>query len=257
MNSACTLDLHGIFSTKEKNAMPSPNITETMSLSQAVTATSPASSSGAKTVSVTALKINQTGSRVSSGIYTVTATAAVIPLGALGGGILGRYAIKNMDGANSLSVLPAVAGAPFDTLGPGEMSMGRFDVAVTAPAVKLIPWGTVGMPTATLAAGGTLTVATPYFYVVTAISGGNETVHSAEATVTPTTGNQTVNLSWSAVAWATAYKVYRSTASGSYLTPSLAGNPTTNSFSDTGAALSVGQPPPAGQVLMEYLICEA
>jgi hypothetical protein len=107
-----------------------------MSLSQAVVATAPASNSGPKTVSIAGVRISQAGSRVASGIEQVTTTAAIINLGALTGGVLGRYAIKNLDGTNNLSLLPTVAGAAFDTLLPGEMAMGRFDAAVTAPAVK-------------------------------------------------------------------------------------------------------------------------
>ncbi|HEX3340606.1 MAG TPA: hypothetical protein VHT68_15715 [Pseudolabrys sp.] len=82
-----------------------------------------------------ASKIQQTGSGVSSGIQSVTTTAAVIALGALAGGVLGRFSIKNLDGTNNLSVLPDVAGVAFITLLPGEMAQGRFDTGVTAPAV--------------------------------------------------------------------------------------------------------------------------
>jgi hypothetical protein len=204
------------------------------------------------------MKIDQKGSRVASGISTVTGTASAIDVSALGGGILGRYAIKNLDGANNLSVLTAVAGAAFNTLNPGEESMGRFDPGVTAPGAKLVPWGVMGTVTAALAAGGSLTVATPYYYVVTAVNGsGAETAESAQATVTPTTGNQTVNLSWAAVAGAVSYKVYRSTTTGSFVDPALAGTPPTNSASDNGVALSAGAPPAAPGVLMEFLICEA
>lgn len=116
--------------------MSSPNITETISITQAVVATAPAVSSSPKTVSISGVKIQQTGSGVASGIQSVTATAAIIPIGALAGGVLGRFAIKNLDGTNNVSLLPAVAGTPFITLLPGEMAQGRFDPSVTAPAVQ-------------------------------------------------------------------------------------------------------------------------
>jgi len=116
--------------------MPSPNITETESLTHAVQATAPASGSGSKTVSVAGIRINQTGNRVACGIQNATTAAAIINILALGGGVLGRYAIKNLDGTNNLSVLPSTTGQPFDTLLPGEMTMGRFDAGVTAPAVQ-------------------------------------------------------------------------------------------------------------------------
>jgi len=100
-------------------------------------------------------------------------------------------------------------------------------------------------PAATLAAGGTLTAGTPYFYVITAHDyGSGESLPSVQVTATPTTGNQTINLTWSAVAGSQInYRVYRSTTSGSYATPALAGNPSTNSFSDTGVTLTAGAPP--------------
>jgi hypothetical protein len=97
-------------------------------------------------------------------------------------------------------------------------------------------------PAAALAAGGTLVVGTPYFYVITAVVGGIEGLQSAEVTATPTTGNQTVNLSWTAVAGATGYRVYRSTATGSYVSPALIGTPTAVSLSDTGLAVGAGAP---------------
>jgi hypothetical protein len=98
-------------------------------------------------------------------------------------------------------------------------------------------------PAAALAAGGTLTVGTAYYYVVTASNAAGETTESAQVTATPTTGNQTIDVTWTAVAGATTYKVYRSTTSASYVSPSLAGNPATNSFADTGVALTTGAPP--------------
>jgi hypothetical protein len=233
------------------------NITETMSLTQALAAAPPGAASAPKTVSIAGMKINQAGSRVASGISTVTSTAKAIDVSALGGGILGCYAIKNLDGANNLSIQRALASPAFDTLQPGEMSMGRFDTTVTAPAAQLVPWGTMGTVTAALAAGGTLTVGA-YFYVVTAVtSAGAESAQSAEATATTTAGNQTITLSWAAVPGAVSYKVYRSTTTGSYVTPALAGSPTTNSFTDAGVTLSAGAPPATPSVLMEFLICEA
>jgi hypothetical protein len=109
-----------------------------------------------------------------------------------------------------------------------------------------IPFDTGGSPPASpaaaVAAGGTLAVGT-YYYVVTAIVGGSETTQSAQVTATTTTGNQTVNVTWTAVAGASGYKVYRSTTSGSYVSPALAGSPAASPFSDTGVALSAGAPP--------------
>jgi fibronectin type 3 domain-containing protein len=86
-------------------------------------------------------------------------------------------------------------------------------------------------------------VGTPYYYVVTAVNSAGETTQSAQVTATPTPGNQTLNVTWAAVSGAASYKVYRSTATGSYVTPALAGSPTAASFSDTGVALAAGAPP--------------
>jgi hypothetical protein len=73
-----------------------------------------------------------------------------------------------------------------------------------------------------------------------------------------TSGSQTVKLSWSAVADAISYNIYRSTVSGSYSSPALAGNTTALTFADAGAALSTGSAPSSTpSLLMEYLICEA
>jgi hypothetical protein len=119
--------------------MPSPNITETMSITQAVVGTPPASSSSAKSVSISQTKINQTGSRAVSGVESATATVAAIPISGLGGGTLGRFAIKNLDGANNLSLLTALTtGVDMIDLLPGEMCQGRFGAGVTAPAVQAV-----------------------------------------------------------------------------------------------------------------------
>ncbi len=94
---------------------------------------------------------------------------------------------------------------------------------------------------ATLAAGGTLTVGQAYFWVVTARDDlSKETVASNEVTLTPTTGNQTASLTWTAVTGAASYKIYRGTVAGG---ESVFFTSTTNSFSDTGTAGTGGSFP--------------
>jgi hypothetical protein len=106
--------------------------------------------------------------------------------------------------------------------------------------------GSPPSPAAALAAGGTLTVGIPYYYVVTAVGvGGGETVPSAQVMATPTTGNQTITVSWNAVVGAVSYRVYRTTTSGSYGATSLAGSLAVSPFSDTGVTLGAGTPPAA------------
>jgi hypothetical protein len=117
--------------------MPALNITETMSLTHAVLATAPASGTSPKSVAIGATKINQTGSRAVLGVQEATATAVAIDISPLGGGVLGRFAFKNLDGTNDLILLTQVTtGIAFVSLLPGEMAQGRFGSGVTAPAVQ-------------------------------------------------------------------------------------------------------------------------
>jgi|SRR5215471_16061762 len=115
--------------------MAATNITETLSLTHAIVATPPAANSAPKSVAVSAMRINQNSSAVASGVQNVGTSAAAIDIGTLAGSPLGRFAIKNLDGTNNLTIQASVAGTPFLTLLPGEMAMGRFDAGVTAPAV--------------------------------------------------------------------------------------------------------------------------
>ena len=117
--------------------MPSLNITESMSLSHAIVATAPASPTSPKIVSIsTNTKISQIGSRVVVGIQSATTAPTAIDIGVLGGGTMGRFAFKNLDGTNNLIILTAVAsGVAILELFPGEMAQGRFGSGVTAPAM--------------------------------------------------------------------------------------------------------------------------
>ena len=63
---------------------------------------------------------------------------------------------------------------------------------------------------------------------------------SLEANVTTTGTTSSVSLAWGAVTGATSYKVYRGTAAG---LESVFYTTTTNSFTDTGAASTVGTVP--------------
>jgi hypothetical protein len=123
-----------------------------------------------------------------------------------------------------------------DVLGDCNVS-GKYLIAFASPANVM----------ASLVAGGSLLVGTNYYYEVTAVGAGGETVAAGEASVTPTAaGTQMANITWSAVAGATSYRIYRSNTSGSYVTPSLAGTSTTTTFNDAGVALTAGAPPAVG-----------
>ena len=108
-------------------------------------------------------------------------------------------------------------------------------------ALQNSPVGTLTAPTglaAVLASGGSLTSGTTYYYVVTAIdSGGGETIASSEVNATPSGGNLTVDLTWTAVTGAVSYNVYRSTSTNTEVLLTGAGLPaTTNSYTDDGSA---------------------
>lgn len=84
------------------------------------------------------------------------------------------------------------------------------------------------------------------YYVITALNGLGETFKSLQVSATVAAAANRVDVSWQAVPGATGYKLYRSTSSGSFLTPSLVatlGSGAT-SYSDTGSAVSAGAPPP-------------
>jgi hypothetical protein len=135
--------------------------------------------------------------------------------------------------------------------------------AITVPPQALMPMNgcylgfrcsdrnpaTLSPPTgvaAVLAAGGSLTVSTAYYYEVTAVTPSGETAASTQVTATTTAGNLTINVSWTAVPGAASYRVYRSTTSGTFTSPALIGNPAASPFSDTGLALTAGAPPTTG-----------
>lgn len=100
---------------------------------------------------------------------------------------------------------------------------------------------------AVLVAGGSLTVSTTYYYEVTAVADQQETNVSSEVSATPTSGNQTIKLTWNALQGAQSYNVYRGTAAGSENVlvanvPAPTGASTV-SYSDTGGAGTSATPP--------------
>jgi hypothetical protein len=98
-----------------------------------------------------------------------------------------------------------------------------------------------GTVTATPAAGGTLANATTYFYKVTALNWNGESTPSTEASALTASPNLKINLSWTAVAGADFYNVYRSTTTGA---ETFLASTTTPSYSDTGAVATTPNPPP-------------
>lgn len=97
----------------------------------------------------------------------------------------------------------------------------------------------------TLAAGGTLQIALPQFYVITATGPSGESSASNQQTITPNAGNQSVNLSWTQVPGATGYNVYRSTVTGNYINKFLIARVGGSNvfYTDTGSPTGAGTPP--------------
>jgi hypothetical protein len=106
-------------------------------------------------------------------------------------------------------------------INPGAIELEEVKVVYMAKTINRI---TAAAPTSFAAAlntGGSLLVGTTYYYRVLTVR--KETgplfaisVPTAEQSVTPTVGNQTANLSWTAAANAWGYIVQRTTTSGSY-----------------------------------------
>jgi fibronectin type 3 domain-containing protein len=137
----------------------------------------------------------------------------------------------NAVGQSTTSILiswPATTGAASYKLYQSTTSGGTFAV--------------VGTPTSTTFTDQSLSAGTTYYYKVSAVNGAGETPLSAEvngatycATTTVTVAaisSDSLNVTWSAVAGATSYKVYRSTTStGTY---TQVGSPAATSYRDGG-----------------------
>lgn len=84
-------------------------------------------------------------------------------------------------------------------------------------------------------AGGTIPAGT-YYYRVTAVGATGETIASNEVTVTLSGATSSVALAWTALAGATAYRIYRGTALEAEVLLASPGG-TGTSYTDTGAAV--------------------
>lgn len=109
--------------------------------------------------------------------------------------------------------------------------------------VRNNPQGPPTGVTAALHAGGGLQDATLYSYCVTAVGASGETTRSATASVTTSSPNLSVTISWNAVPGATSYKIYRTEAFGSFTSPCLHGTTTATSFVNDTLIASAGAPP--------------
>ena len=166
--------------------------------------------------------------------FNGSTTTTALPYGAPAGSV--QTALDNL----------ASIGAGGVTVSATTVYTGLDEVQTLNLANPVSPLGAPVQALPTLAAGGTIPNNTTYFYVITAITAGSETVPSNEQTITTVTANQEINLSWNAVAGASGYKVYRATISGNYSSPALLTTITSGAittFTDTGAAVGVGTPP--------------
>lgn len=139
------------------------------------------------------------------------------------------------NGVSSVSIPWNTTAAALSTSINGMASIGAGNVAVTdvgstAPVITL----------GTATSGGAFTAGS-YFWVVTAVVGGVESVASNELTAT-LSANQEQPLNWGAVASATNYNIYRGSATGAEnILVATVGAVTT--YLDTGTAGTSGLPP--------------
>jgi hypothetical protein len=124
-----------------------------------------------------------------------------------------------------------------------EVYMGSCLRGVTADA----PWAST-TPTApsfssASTTGGSLFGGNTYYYEITAVVGGSESVAGTEASYTPPIGTNTnkITLTWSAVSGASSYKVYRDTTEGGekLLASGIAGT----TYTDSTNTSPSGSPP--------------
>jgi len=101
--------------------------------------------------------------------------------------------------------------------------------SATAGVTKSNATNSVTNITGTTTTVSNLIDGTPYYFIVTAVDASGESTPSSEVSATPldkpkglqvTAGDTEVTVSWTAVAGATSYNIYYSTASGEETTPS-------------------------------------
>jgi hypothetical protein len=86
-------------------------------------------------LNVGGLYVAISGSHYTQGSMTATTTAGGLALPVANLANLGWYMIVNNDPTNYVDILTAVSGTAFTRLLPGDFTMGRFNPAITAPAV--------------------------------------------------------------------------------------------------------------------------
>lgn len=143
------------------------------------------------------------------------------------------------------------------------VSSGPYDVSTAANySSGALPQSTLTAPVqnaVTATAGGSLSDSTTYYYVLTSLNTNGETAKGNQESITISGSNQTAVLSWTAVPYATGYKIYRSTTSNTYGTSSLLttiSSGSTTTFNDTGSATGTGQPPSSSSAIGDTLVID-
>lgn len=127
------------------------------------------------------------------------------------------------------------AGDTITVAGGGSPNAGEYQVRTVAAHLLTLSsdetisnetnTGAVTPPVATSAGvntGGNLTATTTYYYKISAIDAfGGESLPSNEISATTTSTKKTALMLWTSVPGAIAYKIYRTTTSGSYVDPTL------------------------------------
>lgn len=111
---------------------------------------------------------------------------------------------------------------------------------------------------ATNQTGGSFASGATEYWEITATNAYGETIGSTETTASfsYSTSTGSATLTWTAVTGATGYKIYRSSISQTYTTPSLVatiGSGATTTYTDTSAALTAGAPPTTSTAALPLL----
>ncbi len=117
----------------------------------------------------------------------------------------------------------------------GTLTIQQGGALLTLPAP-------VGLAAAAVGSGGTFSAGAK-FWVITGLNGNGETVGSAEVTATIVL-NGSATLTWTALAGATGYSIYRGIATGGETYVATVGAVTT--YTDTGTAATGAVPPSTG-----------
>ncbi len=157
--------------------------------------------------------------------------------------LMGLRMKQVVDGLQSKVMIPLQS----TVLADGKIEMPAYYKRPIYETDYVVPTGTVSpTPTAALAAGGTLSTANALQYRISSVTAYGEQVGSvASGSVTPSAGNLTVNLTWTADPAAKLYMVFRKDGAGAFklldiipaLTYDASGkvNGARTTYSDTGA----------------------